>query len=354
MSAPGNSVILLVLLSLFMGCAGYAVGRLHERRMSGEEREEAYRDGYDHAARSVFSLAARVAGPRRRGSVRASAVVGEEARKGESAPSGGTSVIPDTGVVGAPVAAVGGTASVGTPGDLPGSSLGAVAPAPSGIAAGSPVAASSSGSAASSAVTASPASPASPVGAASAEAPASAPVSRRRGPASRPPGVGFPAPAPHVVPGLPEPAAGGGVSYSSLPDPHWSGQTEPIVAPPSPASPAPAPQFSPASPAPAPQFSPAPSTSPASPYSPAASSAPASPYSPASPSSSARVADSRGVPAPRAARHSAEPERAGRHTVPDELVRAATYKLAADRVARAKVRAPEDPTDPPVPRPRGQ
>ncbi|WP_203827516.1 hypothetical protein [Actinoplanes palleronii] len=71
-----------------------------------------------------------------------------------------------------------------------------------------------------------------------------------------------------------------------------------------------------------------------------------------------------------------EVESSGRHTVPDELVRAATYKLAADRVARAKVIGPDDaapapanaapssarPTSPsspepggrpPVPRPRG-
>jgi hypothetical protein len=68
------------------------------------------------------------------------------------------------------------------------------------------------------------------------------------------------------------------------------------------------------------------------------------------------------------ARHYAEPEsppdvpveedrsgRSGRHTVPEELVRAATYKLAADRVARAKVQSPEDPSSGPpphVPRPR--
>ena len=34
----------------------------------------------------------------------------------------------------------------------------------------------------------------------------------------------------------------------------------------------------------------------------------------------------------------------GRHTVPDELVRATTYRLPADRVFRAKVR--EDPDSP--------
>ena len=52
-----------------------------------------------------------------------------------------------------------------------------------------------------------------------------------------------------------------------------------------------------------------------------------------------------------------EPSRRGRHLVPDELVRAATYRLTPDRVARAKVHGaatrPDDPDPrPPVPRPR--
>jgi hypothetical protein len=48
----------------------------------------------------------------------------------------------------------------------------------------------------------------------------------------------------------------------------------------------------------------------------------------------------------------------GRHTVPDELVQAATYRLPPDRVFRAKVRdatLPEEPTtrlSPSVPKPR--
>jgi hypothetical protein len=49
----------------------------------------------------------------------------------------------------------------------------------------------------------------------------------------------------------------------------------------------------------------------------------------------------------------------GRHLVPDELVRAATYRLPPDRVARAKVRGavpPDDPAGtlerPSVPKPR--
>ena len=49
----------------------------------------------------------------------------------------------------------------------------------------------------------------------------------------------------------------------------------------------------------------------------------------------------------------------GRHLVPDELVRAATYRLTSDRVARAKVRGAVPPDDtapapgrPSVPKPR--
>ncbi len=241
MSAPGNSVILLVLLSVFVGCVGYAVGRWHERREGGAEREEAYRDGYDHAARRAFSLAARVAGPRRRGAVRASAVV----RNGEPETRSG-----DAGAV---------ESRAGEP-----------APAVE-----SPAAAVSSG--------AGPSSAAVPPGRGSSAAAVSSDPGRSVGDAASPAAVissfGFPAPEPHVGPGLPAPAAEGGVNYSSLPDPQWA----------------------------------------------------------------------------------AQPERSGRHTVPDELVRAATYKLAADRVARAKVRSPEEPTvaspdsggRPPVPRPRG-
>src|SRR4051812_50185413 len=71
MTAPGNSVVIFALLALFVACAGYAAGRLHQRYQTDRDREEAYRDGYDTATRSVFSLAARVIAPRR--AVRASA-----------------------------------------------------------------------------------------------------------------------------------------------------------------------------------------------------------------------------------------------------------------------------------------
>jgi len=65
MTAPGNNALLITLLAGFTACAGYAAGRLHQWYRTGLDRDEAYRDGYDTATRSVFSLAARLIGPRR-------------------------------------------------------------------------------------------------------------------------------------------------------------------------------------------------------------------------------------------------------------------------------------------------
>ncbi|GAA4590880.1 hypothetical protein BJY16_000087 [Actinoplanes octamycinicus] len=269
MTAPGNTVILLVLLSAFAGCVGYAVGRWHERRASGDEREEAYRDGYDQAARRAFSLAARVAGRRRRGAVRASAAVSRSGEPASAAPA------PE------PTAPLGPIPVPGTPAPAPAPSAGAPFPAPE------PAPAPSAG-----APFPAPATPAAPAPLApsiSAAAPDPVPMpGRRRAAAAGPPEtpvVGFPAPAPHVVPGIPGPQAVGGVHYSSLPDPQWSGIAE------------------------------------------------------AEPTAE--------VPPPR--RHATSPEGGGRHGVPEELVRAATYKLTADRVARAKVHDPSTPAPPPEP-----
>jgi hypothetical protein len=65
MTAPGDLVILAVLLALFVAACGYAAGRVHQRRQHGADRAEAYRDGYATGTRSVFSMAARAAGRRR-------------------------------------------------------------------------------------------------------------------------------------------------------------------------------------------------------------------------------------------------------------------------------------------------
>jgi len=65
MNASSDSPLLLILLSALFASAGYAGGRIHQWYRMGWERDEAYRDGYDTATRSVFSLAARVISPRR-------------------------------------------------------------------------------------------------------------------------------------------------------------------------------------------------------------------------------------------------------------------------------------------------
>ena len=70
------SATLLTVLAVIIACTGYAAGRLHQWYREGVDRDEAYREGYDTATRSTFSLAARLVGPRRdRSGVRASAVV---------------------------------------------------------------------------------------------------------------------------------------------------------------------------------------------------------------------------------------------------------------------------------------
>lgn len=59
MTAPGSSLLSggLGLLLLVILC--YVGGRLHQWYKYGLDREEAYRDGYDTATKSLFSLATR-------------------------------------------------------------------------------------------------------------------------------------------------------------------------------------------------------------------------------------------------------------------------------------------------------
>jgi hypothetical protein len=61
MTAPSLVYVLLAVLAV---CTGYAVGRLHQWYRMDADREEAYREGYDDAARSTFTMAARMVGPR--------------------------------------------------------------------------------------------------------------------------------------------------------------------------------------------------------------------------------------------------------------------------------------------------
>lgn len=51
---PGVAILLTALLC-------YLAGRIHQFYRTGEERDLAYRDGYNTATRSLFSLAARTA-----------------------------------------------------------------------------------------------------------------------------------------------------------------------------------------------------------------------------------------------------------------------------------------------------
>ncbi|MEU7904512.1 hypothetical protein [Actinoplanes sp. NPDC049118] len=73
MTAPADDALLITLVAVFTACAGYAAGRLHQWYRTGLDRDEAYREGYDTATRSVFSMAARLIGPRR--AARGTAVV---------------------------------------------------------------------------------------------------------------------------------------------------------------------------------------------------------------------------------------------------------------------------------------
>jgi hypothetical protein len=65
MTVPGNDPLLITLLASVTACSGYVAGRVHQWYRTGLERDDAYRDGYDTATRSVFSMAARLIGPRR-------------------------------------------------------------------------------------------------------------------------------------------------------------------------------------------------------------------------------------------------------------------------------------------------
>jgi hypothetical protein len=249
MTAP-----LLTVLAVFIACTGYAAGRLHQWYRTDLDRDEAYREGYDTATRSTFSLAARLIGPRRdKTAVRASATVH----------------------AGRPVA------------PAPAGSL----PQPLGLLAqpGAPVVQPS----------ASPAPPSAPH-AATVLSPRSAPASAAAGVDPSSPASPVPTPAPSSPPAFFAPStcattpAGGGM--------------------------------------PAPGAMPTPVTT---------------PVSGATPPGSAAEAGS----------PETEPEsaRSGRHFVPDELVHAATYRLAPDRVARAKVHGagPDGaPLRPTVPKPR--
>jgi hypothetical protein len=94
--------LLYALLAVFAACTGYAAGRLHQWHRLDADREEAYREGYDDAARRTFTMAARVAGRRERPSAQASATVFHAAPADASPDFGATAVPPAAGPAAAP------------------------------------------------------------------------------------------------------------------------------------------------------------------------------------------------------------------------------------------------------------
>ena len=301
MTAPGDSLLLIALLAAFMACLGYSIGRLHQRYQSAPDREEAYRNGYDAAARNVFSMAARVAGPRReRGAVHASAAI---------PPSG----------------------------EQPGT-LAADGPAPE------PVATPAEPTV--------PLDPASPAGRDPEEPTAPLRPGREQ--------LGFPAPRPHNGPGAPQPAAVGGVAYTSLSGPRWP--ATPDLGPDG--VPRPGPPAVPgqhviseatrnlgAGPRRAPEAGPrhAPEAGNPPRQGSGAATAPDTglPVDDAATTGGPVVAPSAAGPAGTDPVPAARPAGRGRHMAPDEPT---TTPLTPDRMAR--IRAAGDRQDPPVPRPR--
>ncbi|MBL7254043.1 hypothetical protein [Paractinoplanes lichenicola] len=287
MTAPGDSVLIFILLALFVACCGYAAGRVHQRRQLKQDRDEAYRDGYETASNRVFSLAVRTTVPKR----------SPDADPGRAVRHQG--VAPAT----APQAA---------------------AHVPS-------------------------------------EPPASDPTDRRPRQRSSAEStrhgmaLGFPAPPPPPPNTVAEPGAVGGVNYQPFPVPRHPD----LPAPP------PLPDTDPAAPPPLPDTDPvrlaeAGRPTPAEPTRHLPEPAPHSRSVNPEPGSPANLSRTGGYVS-RAAGDQDEPEdeprSVGKHTVPDELVQATTYRLPPDRVFRAKVpnstALPDEPTtNLGVPKPR--
>jgi hypothetical protein len=249
MNAPGNSILIIALVAVFVACCGYAAGRVHQRRQTGGDREAAYRDGYEKGSHSVFRLAARALAPRR--PARAVAAVKPESEAGDE-----TTLLPPM-------------------------------PAPE----------------------------------------------KTDVPVAEMAELGFPLPPPPPLGTVPEPPAVGGVRFQRFPDPRTGGATTVL------------PDMSDQAAA-------------------RTEKAAVRTEKAARPEKADSVPEPRRPPGHRAPEDeedtvnvSAEESSPGRHTVPEELVQAATYRLPPDRVFRAKVRdTPTPPSDEPttklVPKPR--
>jgi hypothetical protein len=185
MTAPGNSALIFTLMAVFVACCGYAAGRLHQRYQMERDREEAYRDGYDSATRSIFSLAARVIAPRR--GVRASAPVVLPAEVPAQQPVVDGAVVADSTSPGP----VGPAAALLRRSAVPGAAPASAPPAPTTPSLGIPV-------------------------------PPPAPTT---------PSLGFPVPPPPSSRIVEEPPAVGGVVYQPFPDPRSPEEVALPVAP---------------------------------------------------------------------------------------------------------------------------
>jgi hypothetical protein len=62
MIAPGNNLIQIALALAFVVASGYASGRIHQWYRHGLERDHAYREGYNHASCSMFTMALQARG----------------------------------------------------------------------------------------------------------------------------------------------------------------------------------------------------------------------------------------------------------------------------------------------------
>lgn len=62
MIAPGNNLIQIALALAFVIASGYASGRIHQWYRHGLERDHAYREGYNHASHSMFTMALQARG----------------------------------------------------------------------------------------------------------------------------------------------------------------------------------------------------------------------------------------------------------------------------------------------------
>jgi hypothetical protein len=337
MTAPGDSVLIFLLLALLVACSGYAAGRLHQRWQTALDREEAYRDGYETGTRSVFSTAVRMLGPRR--PVRASAPV-QKAGPGLAAE-------PTVPVAAGPALsfplpeppppyavpeppALGGVTYHKFPDPRLTAEEGLTGPQPRLAGADIPAAPSPRSRLAGADIPAAP-SPRSRVSG------AETPAGSGPRPAGTPAGSG---PRPAETPAGPHPHPAG-AGTPAAPGPRLAGAEAPTDSRPRLAD-----------------------------RSGLALGAPAKAAAPDAAPDAVAEAARRPGPAPRrrpshradteAGRTPAAPSAAstsGRHTVPDELVQATTYRLPPDRVFRAKVkessRLPEEPTTKlSVPKPR--